>query len=393
MRSHILRTSSVAVLGCLLAAGSSGAQAQQIFSAVQSEFQGDGPADTQTSSTTGALLSTTYGGADTRALTDFGVNKIRASGNADYEQYATSAWLDSFTVGGAAGSKVAVSFTFSVDGMASFQGDEAEFNFNIYALRGNGWSMSSTDMTPSHYGPGTSGDTHERLMLTQTNPTRIVQADMRDFDGFWNFASNGGEPGAPQGRANYNAAADYYSSETMQNGPGGMRLIENRFYKTGFQQFANGVPITPFISYSAANPQLAAARAGFENSYSMLDQAQLCAGDGCLGGLYPGSDLTLSFELAAGSTFTLATFLYADDLTEGMIDFFNTAKVSGVTVSAGGTLASQSGALTMQPNGTYGYPAAAPGVPEPATWAMLIGGFGLIGAAARRRTSASVTYA
>jgi hypothetical protein len=33
------------------------------------------------------------------------------------------------------------------------------------------------------------------------------------------------------------------------------------------------------------------------------------------------------------------------------------------------------------------------GVPEPSTWAMMIGGFGMLGAAARRRTRSSVTYA
>ena len=32
-------------------------------------------------------------------------------------------------------------------------------------------------------------------------------------------------------------------------------------------------------------------------------------------------------------------------------------------------------------------------VPEPATWAMMIGGFGMIGAAMRRRTRVSVSYA
>jgi hypothetical protein len=37
-----------------------------------------------------------------------------------------------------------------------------------------------------------------------------------------------------------------------------------------------------------------------------------------------------------------------------------------------------------------GYDAA---VPEPATWAMLIAGFGFVGAAARRRRNVAVTYA
>ena len=40
-------------------------------------------------------------------------------------------------------------------------------------------------------------------------------------------------------------------------------------------------------------------------------------------------------------------------------------------------------------NITFG--SAAPGVPEPASWAMLIAGFGLVGAAARRRRSNAVT--
>ena len=36
---------------------------------------------------------------------------------------------------------------------------------------------------------------------------------------------------------------------------------------------------------------------------------------------------------------------------------------------------------------------AAGAVPEPATWAMMIGGFGMIGAASRRRVRSSTTYA
>jgi PEP-CTERM motif len=32
-------------------------------------------------------------------------------------------------------------------------------------------------------------------------------------------------------------------------------------------------------------------------------------------------------------------------------------------------------------------------VPEPASWAMMIGGFGLIGAAARRRSRPAVSFA
>lgn len=36
--------------------------------------------------------------------------------------------------------------------------------------------------------------------------------------------------------------------------------------------------------------------------------------------------------------------------------------------------------------------APAPAVPEPATWAMMIGGFGLVGAASRRRARTSISF-
>ena len=42
---------------------------------------------------------------------------------------------------------------------------------------------------------------------------------------------------------------------------------------------------------------------------------------------------------------------------------------------------------------TVNFDLVAPGVPEPAAWTMMIGGFALVGAASRRRASASVTYA
>ncbi|MBU1375577.1 MAG: PEPxxWA-CTERM sorting domain-containing protein [Alphaproteobacteria bacterium] len=58
------------------------------------------------------------------------------------------------------------------------------------------------------------------------------------------------------------------------------------------------------------------------------------------------------------------------------MDFLNTATF-GISVDPGVTYTSQSGLL-----GSDITPAA---VPEPATWAMLILGFGAVGATARRR--------
>lgn len=52
------------------------------------------------------------------------------------------------------------------------------------------------------------------------------------------------------------------------------------------------------------------------------------------------------------------------------------------------------GDLSSVPETIYvRFNANAGAVPEPATWAMMIGGFALIGAASRRRVSSSVTYA
>ena len=56
--------------------------------------------------------------------------------------------------------------------------------------------------------------------------------------------------------------------------------------------------------------------------------------------------------------------------------------------------------VTLDVNGMSGGPQSfsvdaqlGAGVPEPATWAMMIGGFGLVGGAMRRRTRTSVTFA
>ena len=374
------------LFACALLAPSA-AGAQQILTAIQSEFDDNGPADTQISSLAGQQLSTSFGGADTRALTNYGVNKIFASGTADYEQYATSAWLDTYTVGGAAGTMVDLSFNFTVDGAANFSGNSAGYNFNVVALRGGNWSMAgSGETSPSIYGPATSGSVNERLILTQTLPSRVTQADLREFGGFYNYANNQGQAGPFQTHVTYREFEDAYSLETL---PAGAAVPqETRYYATGFRNFVNGVPQTPFIipyNVNAATMAQGNIRAQLVANYSLLDLAALCAGEGCeANGVYPPTDLTLSFRMAAGSTFTLATMLYADDVREGTIDFFNTAKVSGITVSNGGTLTSLSGTLTADGNGGFGYPAAA-GIPEPATWAMMNAGFGLIGAASRRR--------
>ena len=399
MNRNGYRASALAlVVGMML---SPAAEASQILTAVQSKHMLGGGNETKVTDVAGTLLSTILGSSDTRAVTDYGVNKIYASGSATYKQYATSSWLDTYTVGGTAGTTAHVAFTFSIDGSAAFdEATGAGFNFNVYALRGGGWSMSGYGGNGNWYQPMTSGTNYERLILTQTIAPiagtlpagRITQADMRDFEGFSNFANNGGQPGSFGSHVFYQEQGDYFQvdSRPVVNTPGGPMTLNasSQFFANGYKSFNYGAtPPANLTSYSV-NPSALAQRNNLLANYSLLDMAQLCPGDECEPGAFD-TTLTLEFDLAVGSVFTLATFMNADDVLTGTVDLFHTAKMSGVTVSGGGTLTSGSGTLNALPGGGYGYAAVqaldAAAVPEPATWAMMIGGFGFVGVALRRR--------
>lgn len=384
------------------------AQAQQVISAIESDWDlnGDQPFDTdkQFTFTPGQALATTLGGTDARAMTDFGINRIAAAGTAEYKTYATSSWLDSFVVGGEAGTMVNLTFTINVHGGTTGIGPSGDhaYNFKLYALRGDGWAMSGQDYDevyqgPRPYGYSPAGDAYERLTFTQTRADgSISQMDGRDFGGFYNYGPSGNGVGAFTGLNNYDATTDTYS-RIFFNGP---NEIEQRFGPQIFQQFTNG-NLTTTIPYAALpeNHQLRLTRAAFVNNYSMIGMAQFCNfADNECGDLQTspeGLNLTLNFSLMAGSTFTLAGYLFADDFFEGRADFYHTAKMTGISVSQGGSLTSASGTLVDLGNGQYGYAAvlAAGAVPEPTTWALLILGFGFVGGAMRRQGTARTSRA
>ena len=57
-------------------------------------------------------------------------------------------------------------------------------------------------------------------------------------------------------------------------------------------------------------------------------------GRGLQGAVWDPTTLTLAFEVLAGESFTLAAWMYADSVDQGAtIDFFNTAKFSGLTAT------------------------------------------------------------
>ena len=96
-----------------------------------------------------------------------------------------------------------------------------------------------------------------------------------------------------------------------------------------------------------------------------------------------------------GSVFRIFTggSVFADfNLTGNPI--FATGTNYAVTVSGGEPITGAFGTAVITGGaGVLRGELAVAAVPEPATWAMMIGGFGVLGAAARRRTRTSITYA
>ncbi|PZU07588.1 MAG: hypothetical protein DI605_15360 [Sphingomonas sp.] len=138
-------------------------------------------------------------------------------------------------------------------------------------------------------------------------------------------------------------------------------------------------------------------------------------------GFYPAGsspNVMLANRLSSGSTTEAMSFSFADSVTfEGMY-FATTSTVGNLTydllldgivkatvnvgAAAGYYASGYAGAVDQVTiNGVRGYyvfdnvtySAGPSAVPEPATWAMFIGGFGLVGGTMRRRLRASVRFA
>ena len=103
----------------------------------------------------------------------------------------------------------------------------------------------------------------------------------------------------------------------------------------------------------------------------------------------PGHDFDLLVTFVGGGTQTISNILLPAndklDLVAGLGEKIDRIKFSDLRNAAG---AAQDFRALKQ----VSFEAAVP-VPEPATWAMMLAGFGLLGTAMRRRQRATVTFA
>ena len=144
------------------------------------------------------------------------------------------------------------------------------------------------------------------------------------------------------------------------------------------------------------NPNDEAVNLGVANSGTTR---VLLAGEGFTPGTTSDSDpfynLTLSFDTGQtltgtytpmSNTFNGGTSIVSGNTTYSLIEF-SYRRFLGDTVQANRATPGGDG---NDYNGNFRINAVAGAVPEPATWAMMIGGFGMMGVAARRRRSSAV---
>ena len=121
----------------------------------------------------------------------------------------------------------------------------------------------------------------------------------------------------------------------------------------------------------------------------------------------------LVFDVISGN-FSIGSIVYTfdgldfDDKpgTPNIVESFSVNQISGpgitpikqdrVTIDTSGKLTMSFANTTGSSNGSVRIRLGAPiptAVPEPSAWALMLGGFGLLGAIARRRTGASIAFA
>jgi hypothetical protein len=117
-----------------------------------------------------------------------------------------------------------------------------------------------------------------------------------------------------------------------------------------------------------------------------------CAGNTCglindIASVAVGASTTPLFTLMDGVTFSLTNITSIDRSVSNVLTFQGTGSFGGTLNGAGNTIVSTPGSFVFSTQGgtLTSFSATAVAVPEPATWALMLLGFGGIGMAMRRR--------
>lgn len=189
-----------------------------------------------------------------------------------------------------------------------------------------------------------------------------------------------------------------------------------------FYSFGSGAPSLPLVtdfSGDTVGGQPTTAAAGFSwaagGTATVLDTTSGAGAEPAIANGVYGTGNYLSTEANTTETLDISKAGIKDiSLYVGSLDAYNSVTFGGVNVTyTGGQLGAISGAdngaqTTADTNGVFHFTFGAPvtsitfnssqnsfevasisaGVPEPASWALMIGGFGLMGAAVRSRRAA-----
>lgn len=363
----------------LLAAGA--AEAGTLISAVGLQDLAGGSTLGQASTTAGATATFTSSDVTAKATTDFGINRIynSAAAGTEGQSYASSVWGETFTAQGTG--MVHVAFNFTIDGSVDYGalGGGRDFNYIVTALRGD-WGLSSAQGYDDLQAVRASTTTEQVGPTVQTfNGTQSVNLDDTAYD---IHTSATGSAGATMER-DVTRNGDSFTLYTTTTNPDTQTQLD---LQPGMA-FVNGAGPIPY----AGVPALGNVYQGLLDGYAILGRASLCADYntsstadvGCLSGTYPPTTVSLEFDINGGDSFTLFSALMSEDATDGTVDFFNTVKLHDITVTDG-TITTDNRQFQPLGDGSYGFTPAAAAVPEAATWAMMVAGFGLMGAALRR---------
>ena len=222
---------------------------------------------------------------------------------------------------------------------------------------------------------------------------------------FWGDSLSASSTGSGPVHMNVNFAFDgTYNGPTCVSGPSGCVPSDNPSSTYGNAYFAAVKGKLNDVSQNASGLVVLHTDAGEITlmgqdtelpAGSLLDVASICEEDDGAEGCDPfatGTTFALDFAVDPGEDFFIASYFFVGNLAQGeTVDAFHTLKLTGITLDDdGANLTSASGKITRLSDGSFGITSA---VPEPATWALMIAGFGLVGCAARRRKPQSAAVA